>query len=393
MADYIIRTLNDTEAEVDEFCNHCVNVFSVRENPVPKGLFLDHWFHDPDRTVEGVQVAVAPTDSTDAGKIISTVRVFHRTLQLGPFGSLPAGAIGEVSTNTAHTKRGLASKLLRNAEAHMKKHGLKIGILHTGAAAPVYEKLGWKTIPMPMIAISCDNLMALQKQSSIKSNFDLRDIIASHDLSLIQRLHAQFAPLGSFQRSEAYWKSWVLEDRQDDRYKIAKRIVRAQLEDRNVVGYIIMSIRSDIDKAESGTEVVSIVRDVFIGVLSDDETKLHALDANTFSTVSALLARSALEELLPSNPSSKLRIELPQSLLPDSDPSLPSESWLRSTNRTELQDIGWMWRVVEPVMLSCGDESILIKDEDDLANFLKKPRTDHWDKNRVLYGFLHTDDF
>ena len=127
-----IRALRETELEA--WFDHAATVFST-----PRAHFVNHWYNDPWKDLEGIRVAV------DGGRIASTVRVFRRRIYLGGERVAAAG-IGEVSTLPKYRRRGLATRLLRDAVGFMQERGIAISSLFGDQG--IYRAAGWERIPL-----------------------------------------------------------------------------------------------------------------------------------------------------------------------------------------------------------------------------------------------------
>lgn len=186
----IFRTLKPEE--FDAWCDHSQRMFA-EERP---GYFRDHFMMDPGGDLSLIFVAM------DEGTIAATVRVFVRTIWL--FGrTVPMGGIGEVSTNPAYRRQGLASELLQLAIAAMEARGMPVSILF--GDQKIYAQAGWRFCDLPKRKIMTPMLPALAQDAQVRPFVpgDLDAVMGMYDL-YIGRMN------GAIVRSEAYWKRWVL---------------------------------------------------------------------------------------------------------------------------------------------------------------------------------------
>ena len=121
-------------SELEAWFDHAATVFST-----PRAHFVNHWFNDPWKDLEGIRVAV------DGGRIASTVRVFMRRIYLGGV-RVAAGGIGEVSTLPEYRRRGLATRLLRDAVGFMRERGIAVSSLFGDQG--IYRAEGWERVPL-----------------------------------------------------------------------------------------------------------------------------------------------------------------------------------------------------------------------------------------------------
>jgi len=186
----IFRTMKP--GELDAWCAHCQEVFF----DTPDGYFKRHYENDPDADPNLVFIA------EEDGQIVSTIRVFRRTVRIGGRKYL-MGGIGEVSTKEAYRGRGIASQLLNTAIEAMKKEGMALSILF--GDKNIYSKSGYQTITAPYTVVSKENLPDLPEGAMIRP-FETKDLDA---VMGIYDLYAGRADT-TLVRSTEYWKAWVL---------------------------------------------------------------------------------------------------------------------------------------------------------------------------------------
>ncbi|KND01856.1 uncharacterized protein SPPG_03646 [Spizellomyces punctatus DAOM BR117] len=400
---YTFRHLQDNE--VDAFLNHLVSVFSSRPGGVPKGLFADHFLNDPDRDLEGIRVAVHPGNALKKDEIVGTVRVYRRTLNLGPFGKLSCGAIGDVGTSPAHGGKGIASRLMREAEAYMIDRGISVAVLHTGSAAKLYAKLGWCTCPMRMSTLSFE--IGELKIGVEKWMRYARPVNVERraDVSLMRLLHEKFAPVGSFVRSEAYWREWVSADPQDTRRKLVRHVLEASVDGKVVQAYMFLDIstlavQQLLTSGKAETPVVSTVREFFVGRVEGGtvstvprEQFVGIFGALLLAGVNTIFDESIIVD------SMQLKVTFPAILMPEAAMDAIRDAdlydWLAPQKRVFYEDLGWMWKVLRPFELVSHEETCTITSNEELVQKLKNPISILSINSGPInpYGFLKTDDF
>lgn len=184
------RALNAEELET--WLDHVTSVFSGGRR-----YFSNHWHNDPWRDPEGIRIAI------DAGKIVSTVRVFIRKMYLHGE-PVTVGGIGEVSTRSEYRRRGLATRLLKDAIGFMESRNIVTSSLH--GSQRIYSIEGWEKVPR----YYAKQPIAAKKQVGWDvrpANFD--------DHAEVERIAALYDAYarkfnGTFVRDDmAYWTKWV----------------------------------------------------------------------------------------------------------------------------------------------------------------------------------------
>jgi predicted N-acetyltransferase YhbS len=112
------------------------------EDPAHFARYLDA---DPHLDCEDTWVAV------EAGRIVSSVQVFTRTIRLRGE-AVALGGIGSVATHPDREGRGHATALLRRAIDDMVARGAVLSLLFTGRRG-FYERLGWVQVPHALLAV------------------------------------------------------------------------------------------------------------------------------------------------------------------------------------------------------------------------------------------------
>ncbi len=184
------RTLR-TE-ELPQWYAHCHSVFKLDD---PE-YFQRHYQYDPHADTSMIFVAM------DGEKIASTIRVFVRRMYL--LGRLvPAGGIGEVSTQPEYRRQGLAGRLLDMAIEEMARRGMEITTLFGNKH--LYTEKGWRFCQFKTRMMDIASLPPLAQGLSIRP-------FQANDLPTVMGLYDLYAGRlnGAVSRTEAYWQRWVL---------------------------------------------------------------------------------------------------------------------------------------------------------------------------------------
>lgn len=240
-AHYHLRGLLRHNDDIQRWTQFCATVFAYKPSPPPPEYFARHFYNDPRCDASLVRVLVHCPDAGDEaqkmnGEIISSVRIFRRTLTTGSSGggaTIEAGGIGEVCTSPDHQRRGLSKILLKNAIDIMYTScdggadttgGMSCSLLHANAEfRPVYNKVGgYKSVSSKwsLVSIELNKLII----NSTDNKWVTRQAIFPQDVSQLQALHTEYSEkrLITIMRSTEYWTSyvsaelgdslWVLED-------------------------------------------------------------------------------------------------------------------------------------------------------------------------------------
>ncbi len=178
--------------ELPAWYKHCHSVFTLDDAT----YFERHFELDPDADCGLIFVAM------DGSEIVSTVRVFRRTIWLNGR-AVAMGGIGEVSTKPEYRRQGHCEALLRMAVEAMEARGMPVSILF--GDQPVYERLGWRFCAARFTAVKAAALPTLSKDETARS-------FLPEDLPLLMGMYDLFAGRlnGAVIRAEAYWNNWVL---------------------------------------------------------------------------------------------------------------------------------------------------------------------------------------
>ncbi|MBT5872330.1 MAG: GNAT family N-acetyltransferase [Candidatus Latescibacteria bacterium] len=140
------------------------------------------------------------------GILASQLYVIDRTVRIES-SELRMGGIGGVGTDPKYRKQGMASALMRDAEAFMKTNDFDISILFS-IPEDYYTRFGYMTV-LPEFTTTLMGLARLKTLSAIKSSMQVRKLKPG-DITSISGLYAAVHSevTGSVKRSTAHWK-WL----------------------------------------------------------------------------------------------------------------------------------------------------------------------------------------
>jgi len=136
----------------------------------------------------------------DAGRIVSTVQIFDRKINLDGK-AVPMGGIGSVFTHEDYRHKRVASGLMRLAVSTMEREGFEVSLLFAERLT-FYNQFGWKDLTR--------NFSILANAPALRTpNFEIDAFDVERDLRDIMRLHREYS--GRFDvtalRTEAEWRA------------------------------------------------------------------------------------------------------------------------------------------------------------------------------------------
>jgi len=145
------------------------------------------------------------------GAVVGYMRIFDRRMWLRG-ARLRAAGIGSVATHPDYRRRGLATALLRDTLALLRRDGYHLSFLGTEIAAPFYERLGWRIVRQPSHGAQAAEAAGLPDRPGLT----IRPFAPS-DLAMVARIHARATRgrTGAVARSLRYWAdhmSWIDDD-------------------------------------------------------------------------------------------------------------------------------------------------------------------------------------
>ena len=102
-----------------------------------RAFFARYFAHDPTFRDDLCFVG------TDAGRIVSTLQVFRKTVRVDG-AALAVGGVGNVYTDPTYRHAGVASALLERAIAVMQRHGFDASLLFA-SRLDFYARFGWQS--------------------------------------------------------------------------------------------------------------------------------------------------------------------------------------------------------------------------------------------------------
>ena len=250
---YPIETLSP--ADFDEWVEHCGSVFGISTE-----YFRRHFVNDPHKDYNSVFII-----KSEEGRIISTVRVFHRQVYIG--GKIyKMGGIGEVSTNINYRRLGLSYKLLAAATDYMLKNDFALSMLGTGYYSH-YEKHGFMKAfsygkdVSDKLEVGRDAIAELRSARAPFSS-DIRPLSAEnfHDMAMLYNKYCVNLNC-CIVRTKEYWQSWCAGEIKNP---------HGLFRDGKLVGYICFN-------GNSVTEIVADERDhdLLLSVIKSDGGKIQ----------------------------------------------------------------------------------------------------------------------
>jgi ribosomal protein S18 acetylase RimI-like enzyme len=145
------------------------------------------------------------------GAVVGYLRIFDRRMWVRG-ARLSAAGIGSVATHPDYRRRGLATALLRDTLALLRRDGYHLSFLGTEIAAPFYERLGWRIVRQPSHGAPAAEAATLSERPGLT----IRPFAPS-DLAMVARIHARATRgrTGAVARSLRYWAdhmSWIDDD-------------------------------------------------------------------------------------------------------------------------------------------------------------------------------------
>ena len=136
-----------------------------------RGFFERYFSHDPSFRDDLCFVAA------DAGRLVSTLQVFRKTVRLDG-ALLSVGCVGNVYTDPAYRKAGLAAALLERAIAAMSAHGFEVSLLFA-ELVDFYGRLGWQCVRRYLSYIEPGTPAPAERAAeSFTADRDLDDVMA-----------------------------------------------------------------------------------------------------------------------------------------------------------------------------------------------------------------------
>lgn len=123
-----------------------MEVLRLSFDEVAPDFFADQTNHDSTFRYRHARVALIN------GSVAGYVRIFARRMLVRGT-AVPAGGIGSVATHPEVRHSGIATALLEDAIAQMRREGMRLSFLFTGIPG-FYERLGYRIARQPEFAVS-----------------------------------------------------------------------------------------------------------------------------------------------------------------------------------------------------------------------------------------------
>lgn len=180
-------------------------LLGVAFDDAPLRLFIDQTEGDSTLRWRHVRIAVDRD-----GRVLAHTRIFPRTMLVRGV-PVAAGGIGSVASLPEVRGDGLASAVVEDAVAQMRREGMGIGYLFTGIPA-FYERGGWRTVKQTQIDVDAREAAAIAIDRAYRSrratDRDLPSLLAIYR-------SASAATTGAIARTSRIWQdaqAWLGED-------------------------------------------------------------------------------------------------------------------------------------------------------------------------------------
>lgn len=180
-------------------------LLDVAFDDAPLRLFIDQTEGDSTLRWRHVRIAV-----DGDGRVLAHTRIFARKMLVRGV-PVAAGGIGSVASLPEVRGDGLASAVVEDAVAQMRREGMGIGYLFTGIPA-FYERSGWRTVKQPQIDVDASEAAAIETGGTYRVHHmrdsDLLSIVAIYG-------RATAGTTGAIARTPRIWQdaqTWLGED-------------------------------------------------------------------------------------------------------------------------------------------------------------------------------------
>jgi predicted N-acetyltransferase YhbS len=167
----------------------------------PRSLFVQQTEHDATFRLRHGRVAEID------GRVVGYVRIFARTMLVRGV-PVPAGGIGSVATHPSGRGDGIASALLRETIAAMRREDVALSFLFTGIPG-FYERFGYRIVLQPSVGADAAEAAALP----LPSLYSVRPLVEG-DLARVLAIYrsATAATTAAIVRTRRSWRdavSWL----------------------------------------------------------------------------------------------------------------------------------------------------------------------------------------
>lgn len=153
---------------------------------------------------------VAVRNGRRSNRVVGYVRIFARTMMVRGR-PVPVGGIGSVATERGFQSQGIATALLQDAIAQMRREGMQASFLFTGIPG-FYERLGYRTVREPQFELDAAACATIAHAGL----WDVRPMRESDDRPALATYRRAIAgSTGAVARTLRTWRdarSWLAED-------------------------------------------------------------------------------------------------------------------------------------------------------------------------------------
>ena len=348
---YQLRHL--TDVDIPSWAQYCAQCFASKANPPPASYFERHFYNDPRKDSslirvidyhpndEGTKNGREGADSSllsSSSTIVSSTRVFQKTISVGNGKTIEAGGIGEVCTSQDHRKKGLAKRLLLDAIVTMEnERKMQCSLLHASAAlTKVYERSAQYVSVTTKWSVMTVKMKELNERSRDVGTLEVRLASFPNDTTQLHRIHQQYSEnrfAGCVIRSKAYWNEYLQYEIGQSLYVVSK--VCEDNDEEFILGWVSIRPRGgrfqlrefgvDLDQCEK----LGLTTSVIMCSLLKEAMAKRGID--DIQSVQVLLPTVIVQEMIRQN-----------------DFNEESCTWIDwSTEIKDDDDIGWMYKLFD----------------------------------------------
>lgn len=136
------------------------------------------------------------------GRIVSTLRIWDRVLQVGSCG-VRMGGVGGVATHPDFRGAGRGSALVSDATAYMQRSGYHIAALFSEIPCRFYRRLGWASLPRAFFRLEMGRVTPSEQHE-----WQVEPFIEQRDLEAVVKLYDNYnvTQSGALVRHRPYWE-------------------------------------------------------------------------------------------------------------------------------------------------------------------------------------------
>lgn len=149
---------------------------------------------------------------------VACVQIFDKTIRVRGT-PVRLGGIGSVATHSDYRGRGISSDLLERAIERMRARRMWLSLLFAAPVAPLYEKLGWRKLPAPLMRLTAAGGASAPRVSPGRA-------FRPEDLWQVSGLYESYCePLsGPTVRDARYWRGQLrTAGTPDEEFRVAER--------------------------------------------------------------------------------------------------------------------------------------------------------------------------